>query len=125
MTSIAAGNRRLLRLAKILDTADAEHKRRKEPRYDQSRFEHECNTPACAIGHWAFHNRKRWGRHYGDPVLNGFFNAFDSAMQEFSLKDGEDLELFDVDGCGGAKTAKEAAAYIRAFVKRRQKEARS
>lgn len=124
MTSLAIGNRRLLKLANILDTADAAHRKRKEPTYSQYEFTHDCGTPACALGHWAAANPRRWYfegslypqlRNAGSP----YTSPLDDACDEFSIDSDETQELFDVGGCGNARTAKQAAKYIRAFVKRR------
>lgn len=123
MTTLAVGNRRLLKLADILDTADAEHRKRKEPTYDQGQFTHECDTPACALGHWAAAHPRRWRFNTGGtPELKFAFAkvAFDAAMDEFCLDRGEVLDLFNSSGCGNARTAKQAAKYIRNFVARRE-----
>lgn len=126
MTTLTVGNRRLLKLADILSKADATHKKKSEPNYDQQFYAHECGTPACALGHWATANR-RWvwlGLKYDlFPRLrnNSHGSTTEDAMEEFHLTEDEADELFEVDGCGNAQTAKEAARYIRAFVKRRQR----
>ena len=124
MTTIAVGNRRLLRLAAILDKADALHKKRGEPTYDQDRIVHPCGTPACAWGHWAHDQRvnakRKMEKWYDDNL---------AAVREFALalardEDGEVIEaeeLFGGFGCDNAETAKQAAKYIRAFVKRRSR----
>jgi hypothetical protein len=130
MTSIAVGNRRLLRLAKILDKADALHKKRGEPVYDQKNYVHPCGAPACAFGHWAFANPKKFNLR---PVLGGngeikskngkIWYTWDDihTQNEFSLTEEEAEKLFADNGCESARTAKQAAKYIRAFVKRRSK----
>lgn len=129
----AQGNARLLKLAKLLDTADEMHLRKDEKTYRQGGFVHPCGAPSCALGHYAsmFPNRftldtfnyygaeidgsirtKRGGKNVGiDDKL---------VLREFAISDDEAYELFDVDGCGGAKTAQLAAAYIRKFVARRK-----
>jgi hypothetical protein len=136
--SIKVGLRRLERLAKILDTADAEHRKRGEPKYDQSRVEHiECGSPGCAIGHWAAANPDRFGlrriksfdlsrSEYFVFVCKKDDNSdldFDKHGQsEFGINENEASELFYVHGCGDARTAKQAAKYIRKFVARKRKE---
>ncbi len=113
--------RRLLRLASILDKADAEHKKRGEPRYLQKQFIHGCGAPACALGSYAAATRRRWTFTYGCPQFKTEAESpFQDAAVEFGISLDESLELFDGDGCGGAKTAKQAAAYIRKFVKRHE-----
>lgn len=129
-TKLTLGLRRLLKLADILDTADAEHRKRGEPTYDQGVFASSCGTPACALGHWAAAHRRRW--YFEDrwgisalirPVLiRTEETGIAAAESEFQVSVREVLELFDTDGCGNARTAKQAARYIRRFVARKQKE---
>lgn len=122
MTTRAEGNAKLLRLAAILDTADALHAERGEPGYCQVLYQHGCGTPACAQGHWAAANPDRWEFIDGMTYLrNSHLTSKGAAMREFALDDefGEWGELFAEDGCDNAQTAAEAAAYIRAFVARR------
>lgn len=119
MTTIAVGNKRLLRLADILDKADALHKERGEPTYAQYRVMHECGTPACALGHWAYNNPRRWkfnsrGAESRETRLTAVVK---NGMYEFSLSYEESDALFGVDA--DHPTAKSVAKYIRAFVKRR------
>jgi len=109
------GARRLRKLAKILDTADALHKKRGEPRYNQQIYQYDCGTPACAWGHYVLSDAKivkRLGMR--DSVYAGFHTE-----QEFGIHVSEADELFGLAGCGHAETAKQAAAYIRSFVKRK------
>lgn len=126
------GWKRLLKLADILDVADAEHRAKGEPRYRQSKFAHACGSPACALGHYAAHNRRRgwrigltnvtgtqWALVHGQAIGC----AYPSVLKEFELTKPEAAELFAADGCSDARTAKQAAKYIRAFVKRKQAEA--
>jgi hypothetical protein len=114
MTTKAVGDRRLLKLAGILDVADALHRKRKEPGYCQERYNHECGSPACALGH-AYSDRgfRRAG------LKNPDWSFVVEDAEFFSITVAEAQELFDTDGCGSARTAKQAAKYIRAFVKRR------
>lgn len=114
------GARRLLRLAKILDTADAVHKKRGEPTYFQGAYEYHdmengCKTPLCAWGHYAA----------ATPRLDGWSSKGGGALlktniaYEFSLNKAEEHKIFGFSGCGGANTAKQAANYIRSFVARK------
>lgn len=149
MTTRAVGIRRLLKLAGILDTADARHRMKKERVYGQMDIAHPCGTPACALGHWAFNERRRWRYqintythdHLADgsaptaPVVFAVVQLktrrpqgdcgylFEDAINDFGITTKQAYELFDIDGCGDARTAKQAARYIRKFVKRLQKEA--
>lgn len=123
------GARRLLRLAKILDTADALHKERGERTYSQDVFVHHCGTPACALGHYAANNKRRgWGFKAADysfgtghVTYNGHSQscADPRVLDEFDLSFTEAIELFSGDGCNGARTGKQAAKYIQRFVKRK------
>ncbi len=117
------GANRLLKLALILDTADALHKKKGESTYDQGIYRHPCGTPACALGHWAAANPKRWRfDNYGLPfVARDFESGTYSAVDEFGISYDEADDLFGYAGCGEAQTAKEAARYIRTFVKRKLK----
>ncbi len=118
------GANRLLKLALILDTADALHKKKGAPTYDQRVYVWNCGTPACALGHWVAANPKRFRFQFGSPVRNGReeYAGLGTAPVEFGISDYEAMELFDLCGCDNAQTAKEAARYIRAFVKRKLKE---
>jgi hypothetical protein len=139
--SFKQGQARLLKLAAILDEAHAQYVKDgkvnsmsylSDEGYDQTCYVHKCGTPACALGHWAVFNPARWGitkRHM--PFLRGVKSADvqEVASQEFalesrSLNDWVDFyqadELFGGEGCGNAMTAKQAATYIRKFVKKRE-----
>lgn len=118
------GARRLLKLADILDVADAEHRKKGEPRYDQGMLAHRCGTPACALGHWAFQNRRRgWELRDGSPLLQGRPAGTWATAAEFGISSVEDAQLFSSFGCGRASTAKAAARYIRKFVANKLKSA--
>jgi hypothetical protein len=120
------GAERLLKLADILDAADALHRENKEPRYNQEAFIHPCGTPACALGHWAAANPRRWRTDEEIGMFrwvylraNSSDEPLEDAGQEFGISPGEASELFDHDGCGAARTGKQAAKYIRKFVERK------
>lgn len=118
---ITLGNQRLLQLADILDTADERHIQNQEPGYAQWIFVHACGTPACALGHWAVANPDRWTIVQGSPQnRNNRITFYQAVDDEFGLTENDYDDLFAVDGCGGARTSKQAANYIRAFVARRQ-----
>lgn len=125
MTTRAVGNRRLLKLADILDKVDATSRKLKKPGYKQTRFVHPCGTPACAIGHWAAHNRRRgWSVEVNNAVgsitKNGSYNTITAGREEFDLDIAEYWRLFAGHGCGQARTGKEAAKFIRRFVAKRK-----
>lgn len=127
MTTQAVGDRRLLRLADILDVADAKHRAQGEPTYVQGKFRFGCGTPACALGHHAVATPKRWT--FGDfsfpllrnppPELPSPGHALSCAQVEFSLTETQAADIFGYSGCDRASTAKKAARFIRRFVKAR------
>lgn len=107
-------------LATILETADEEHAKKNEPGYRQMIYIHPCGSPGCALGHWAVAHPDRWIVNvdlervvfryaYGKSILS-------STASEFGITDDEAEELIGIAGCGDARTAKEAATYIRAFI---------
>jgi hypothetical protein len=116
------GERRLLKLADILDLADETHRAKKQPTYNQMHIEHDCGTPACAIGHWIRHSRGRVYLTSNDVLLHK--DAFGAegvclvGSVEFRITGEQAYELFGGRGCDEARTAKQAAKYIRRFVKR-------
>lgn len=121
------GWKRLLRLAKILDKADKQHNKRDEPLYYQGSFQHPCGAPACALGHWAAHNPARWTftKPNGVPRLRGHNVSIANDCKEFDIPTNEWGNLFSGHGCGFADTGKEAARFIRQYVKDKVKEARA
>lgn len=114
----------LLELAEMLDRADEEHLKRGEPTYRQRYLLHPCGTPACALGHWAAAHPERGWRLQGLGPEAGLYQdgkfAAAAAATEFGLTDVEVEELFGFRGCGNAKSAREAARYIRKFVRRKR-----
>lgn len=116
---LTLGNQRLLQLAEILDTADERHIERGEPTYDQMMFDHHCGTPACAAGHWIAAHPERWDMSTCTLISEPFGLISDQLSKEFCVDEFEYSELFGPDGCNNAKTAKDAADYIRSFVARR------
>jgi hypothetical protein len=121
------GERRLLKLAGILDDADMLHRTNQEPTYNQGSVNHPCGTPACAIGHWKRHSRGRiiFSMDNYTLIHTESFGSCGIRMvgaAEFRITQNEAEELFGGRGCDDAKTAKQAAKYIRKFVRRKQKE---
>jgi hypothetical protein len=111
---IRTGNRRLLKLADILDVADALHRKRGEPGYDQERYTHPCGSPACALGH-AYTDAAFRRAGMRDPRRT----TPETDAEFFRVNVIDNFLLFGDDGCNNARTAKQAARYIRAFVERR------
>lgn len=113
------GARRLLKLASQIA------RRRK---YDQRMFAHSCGTPACAWGTHVVNTPRLLNKAVKaypgdlDTAILYHLNPFNDglAAKEFSISNGDAAELFGDMGCGNAGTnAKNAATYIRAFVKRK------
>lgn len=109
VTTEEQGNVRLLRLASILDAADEYHKQHNEPAYKQRSLIHPCGTPACAGGHWD-----------ASPEGQELGGSQQDWRKTFAINGKEESELFGGEGCGDARTAKEAAEYLRSFVARRR-----
>lgn len=93
----------------------------KEPAEFDMRFYSDCGTPACAFGNYAFRNDLQKSFHLtynaavttnGDPV--GFH---EDIKPHFGLTINETIKIFDINGCGGAKTNIRAAEYIENFVR--------
>lgn len=119
------GWKRLLKLAAILDTADAQHKAKGERTYRQSIFTHACGTPACALGHYVANTRRGdWSMSRTAVLFGGEpLHDFVPVSAEFGISEDEAMRIFSTFGCDNAKTAKQAARYLRKFVKRKQAEA--
>jgi hypothetical protein len=131
MTTIAVGNRRLLKLADILSAIpkNATNKRG-EPAYTQDTWTHPCGSPACALGWWAAANPRRWepATPHSAPILKATGESGVRAGEtEFALTEDEALDFFAWYGMGhgvnddpgNVVTGKKAAAYIRRFVAKR------
>jgi hypothetical protein len=149
VTTLAVGNRRLLKLAEILEKVPNTKEKDGKPKFYMGFFQHPCGSPACAAGWWAHANPKRWTPDVFlkrlHPILEKRMytgSSFADLEVEFALNPNsrkhpgllrgvmahwEELDvatLFDYWGMGGAKTGKAAAAFIRRFVKWRTAEAR-
>lgn len=88
-----------------------------------------CGTPACALGHYAsrldLQKKVILGRTTGavhSRASGKRISPFAFAMKHFGITKEEADELFEVDGCGLARTNKQAAKYIENFVKLKKKE---
>jgi hypothetical protein len=97
--------RRLLKCAGIVDKASRKN-------FTMGTFFHHCGTPACALGHYEYATRRT-------KAINRAF-MLDSAQQHFDLTADEVIKLFGVYGCNEARTGKQAAKYIRNFVKQKE-----
>lgn len=115
---------RLNKCAQILREAAKRYGRKNDwlNGYCQAIYTHDCGTPACAFGHYAAAHPKRFAisKRDGFPVLMVAgvypFYGLDAAKEEFELSQSEVIELFGGNGCGGAKTALQAAQYIEKFI---------
>lgn len=121
MNSLEEGNKNLLKMAEILMSVKHEDF---SMEYITWPFE-DCNTPACAMGHYAADPGTPFSliegiMYYKDRVYAVFIDSSE-VREHFCLTHIETIELFDSTGCGGALNPKSAAHYIRAFVDRRIK----
>lgn len=124
-----ANIKRLTTLAKVLEKPLLKKLRKSGRRYSQGAFSHPCGTPACALGNYA---HKSEGRFFFEERDRSFmhFNGtgpttsvFSGAQKEFDITPDEVEELFGGLGCGWARTRKQAAAYVRDFIARKEAEA--
>jgi hypothetical protein len=138
MTTLAVGNRRLLRLAAILERVPRTREKDGAPKFYMGKFKHQCGSPSCAAGWWMHHNPARWTQRL--TLRRSGLGVWDSLRREFALDAMErahpfakkwpriPLEdstiLFSSDGCDGARTGKQAAKFIRRFVRWRTAEAK-
>lgn len=149
MTTLALGNKRLLELARILSRVPNVPKKvnGKIRGYDQTVYSHPCGTPACAWGYWEYSDKSRFKRlakaagypkeDIADAVAHWHEASWPvgvpedelricqlhigvyHSQKEFALESGDVVRLFGGYGCDGAQNGKQAAAYIRNFVKER------
>lgn len=113
--------------------------------FDMSTFVHFCGAPACALGYAGSRpdlqkvlrimgSRSRTPGLYGAFKLHAYLaytpkyarlnggrevaSYSDRVLQEaLGLNPTQAFDLFSGDGCGGARTPKQAAKYIRRFIK--------
>lgn len=102
-------------------------------RFTMRMWGHGCNTPACAMGHYAARADLQDAfmlTDRGQLTLSGPAHAALRAqglhaemerdyLDHFGISGDEWGELFGWSGCSDAKTANEAADYIVDFVKRK------
>jgi hypothetical protein len=116
---------------RLLNVAKAQRESKHPEHFTMHRYVNKCGTPACAFGHYAAredlqddfsinteedpHRHFDEGvhdRHSGEPIM---YDA-DSVSEHFEAPYEELVQFFEYDGCGGAKTASEAAEFIERFV---------
>lgn len=138
LAPVGKGIENLLALASHLEDVHATYKENDyDHGYYQTTIQHPCGTPACAIGHYlelrgmlpekastvyiAWENKEETNifedRFYANLAREGHL-VFE-ATDEFDLTEYEARDLFDFEGCGDARTALQAANYIRDFVARK------
>lgn len=131
----AVQRKRLLNVAKAL----RESKAAKE--FTMGNYcDPECGTPHCALGHYASRRDlqrllKLTAFAYGVDdwsfditTVDGGLTGYDApvVLDHFGITEEEAGGLFNGDdGCGGAKTPKQAARFIERFVARKEREAAS
>ena len=139
----ALGRQRLLFLAAVLDIADKGHELVDERTYNQNTFVHPCGAPACALGHYAAQFPRRFRLRapdndvqlgavvptdaaiYSNEYRYGIGTDNERTIGEFAISYFEADELCAAHGCGGARKAVDAAAYIRKFVARKDRKLRA
>lgn len=95
------------------------------PEYEESW----CGTPACVIGQLAARTDlqsflridKTWNCiRYTEPDVDGYYNQCHwsdaEVMDWFDLDKDAMRDIFSERGCNNAKTAAEAAAFIKSFI---------
>lgn len=131
--SVALGNKRLLRLAAILERVPKAHPKGGEMRgYDQGILVHPCGSPACAWGWWLYSDKSRrrriikeasvlcdWMVRTSSSSRGELTVMYDYARFEFGITAEDVCHMFSSFGCRNANTGAEAAQYIRDFVARR------
>jgi hypothetical protein len=100
-----------LKLARFLDTTDALHVERGEPPFSMRRYSYSCKTPSCALGHWWVLMKRPLET---CTMMDG------TVEKDFDLTLPKIVEIFGIEGCDNAQTAKKAADYIRNYVRTRQ-----
>jgi hypothetical protein len=120
--------KRLLLAAEILlDHAEDRRAIDGELIFDMMDYTNPCGAPACVLGHVAMYDphapfELRQGPLDSKPWLylkgENFRLDYDSVTVStyYGITHHEAFWLFNGDGCGGAGTAAEAAAFIREFV---------
>lgn len=111
---------------RLLNVARALRESPKPNKFTMDMYARDCNTPACAWGHYCFRqdlqSEFQLSPATGLPIdifTKNPVTLMDSRMDEhFGLTSDQVIELFSVGGCGGAKTAIDAAEYIEEFVRR-------
>ena len=117
-----------MRKDRLLNVARALRESKNPEDFDMGMYGHACGTPACALGHYAAREDLQHTftlDAVNDSILVGEdWVGFDSrdVRDHFGITPSEALELFEAEGCAGAKTAIEAAEFIERVVAEREAE---
>lgn len=105
-------------------------------RFTMRQIAHDCQTPACVLGNYAA--RRDLQRVFRLGVVkqlddggvivglssagHGVYFADNEVCSHFGIEPSEADMMFSSQGCNSATTPKAAAAFIRRFVERKQRE---
>lgn len=107
---------------RLLNVAKALRESPNPEKFTMYTYGYGCRTPACALGHYAARADLQLAfelNGYGSLVSDGRFVHCDApaVLDHFGIRQDQADELFSArGGCGGAKTAVEAAEYVEKFV---------
>lgn len=132
--TVELGNVRLLKLASFLEDVPEVTPVGEELRgYSQEFIVHPCGSPACAWGFYQHIDKRTRDRllksakktEERESTYTGHGRVIyvwlgEVARAEFHLDSYQEEAIFGATGCNDAKTGKEAADYIRAFVRNRR-----
>lgn len=117
---------------RLLNVAKALRESPNPDKFHMGEYAINCNTPACAFGHYAarkdlqdafeLHAMCDDGCCVGvtrvtDPTHSPITYDFNVVLAHFAIEREDARLLFGPDGCGGAETAIEAAENIESFVR--------
>jgi len=108
-----------MNFSRLNDCCDALRDNPGPESFTTSVFHNPCGTPACVLGHYETYILKD---HLFSSNLSTSYTV--RAAEHFDVSFKESLELFGAWGCGGAKTAQQAIAYIEDFIIRHGGEVR-
>jgi hypothetical protein len=109
LNPISIGLQNLLALATELERVDQIYRENGfDEGYCQRTILHPCGTPACA-----------WGHYITMRALPNTDQGILDSQAPFGISFCESLELFGQFGCSDARTAGQAASYIRRFMEKK------
>lgn len=86
-----------------------------------------CGTPGCVLGHYAARRDLQRTFKFTDTAifcgktLYWVHHEHQDVLEHFGITWKQARQLMDPDGCNKAKTPKQAAAYIRRFIRKNLK----